>query len=73
MITGIEFTFMNLEFYFSHYITKAVALNNQYRNAGLSNMSSNISVVCGAYTVSFLVLRLYLWIEARARKVLDTQ
>jgi branched-chain amino acid transport system permease protein len=66
MLKGIEFTFMNLAFFFGHYVIIAMALNYQYGNAGVPNMISNVSVACGAYTVSSLVLRLCLWIGGRA-------
>jgi branched-chain amino acid transport system permease protein len=44
----------------------ATALNFQYGNAGIPNMSNNISVATGAYVVSSVVLKICMWIAGYA-------
>jgi len=66
MIGPLEIIVVNLAIFFGHYIIIATALNFQYGNAGIPNMSSNISVACGAYVVSSIVLRISMWIGAWA-------
>jgi len=57
---------VNIAIVFGHYVIIASALNLQYGNAGIPNMSSNVSVACGAYVVSSFVLRICMWIAGRA-------
>ncbi|MBS7619264.1 branched-chain amino acid ABC transporter permease [Candidatus Bathyarchaeota archaeon] len=58
MIGPFEIMVVNLAIFFGHYIIISTALNFQYGNAGIPNMSSNISVACGAYVVSSIVLKI---------------
>jgi ABC-type branched-subunit amino acid transport system permease subunit len=51
----------NPAIFFSQYVTVATALNFQYGNAGIPNMSNHISVAYGAYVVSS-VIRICMWI-----------
>ena len=53
---------MNVAIFFGHYVVVAAALNFQYGNAGIPNMSNNISVACGAYVVSSIVVRFSMWV-----------
>ena len=53
---------MNIAIFFGHYVIVASALNFQYGSAGIPNMSNNISVACGAYVVSSLVIRVSMWV-----------
>ncbi len=62
MLGQVEVILMNLAIFFGHYVIIAMALNFQYGNAGIPNMSSNVSVACGAYTVSSIVLKICMWI-----------
>ncbi|MGQ9680161.1 MAG: branched-chain amino acid ABC transporter permease [Candidatus Bathyarchaeia archaeon] len=57
---------VNLAIFFGHYIIISTALNFQYGNAGIPNMSSNISVACGAYVVSSVALKITMWIGGMA-------
>ena len=66
MIGPLEIAVVNLAIFFGHYIIIATSLNFQYGNAGIPNMSTNISVACGAYVVSSVVLRICMWIGALA-------
>lgn len=53
---------MNAAIFFGHYVIVTAALDFQYGNAGIPNMSNNLSVACGAYVVSSLVQRISMWI-----------
>jgi len=57
---------MNLAIFFGQYLIVATALNFQYGNAGIPNMSNNLSVAVGAYTVSSLVFRISMWVVESA-------
>jgi branched-chain amino acid transport system permease protein len=57
---------VNFVIYFGQYVIISTALNLQFGNAGIPNMSSNISVACGAYVVSSVVIRICMWIGGAA-------
>jgi branched-chain amino acid transport system permease protein len=57
---------VNFIIYFGQYVIISTALNLQFGNAGIPNMSSNISVACGAYVVSSVVIRICMWIGGAA-------
>ncbi len=61
-----QITLINLAIFFGHYVIISTALNLQFGNAGIPNMSSNISVACGAYVVSSVVLRICMWVGGMA-------
>jgi branched-chain amino acid transport system permease protein len=70
MLSSLQITLINSAVFFGHYVIIAGALNLQFGNAGIPNMSSNISVAIGAYTVSSVVLRASMWVTSRAGLVL---
>jgi branched-chain amino acid transport system permease protein len=57
---------VNFVIYFGQYVVISTALNLQFGNAGIPNMSSNVSVACGAYVVSSVVIRICMWIGGAA-------
>ncbi|MGD2201128.1 MAG: branched-chain amino acid ABC transporter permease [Candidatus Bathyarchaeota archaeon] len=66
MFETIQITLVNLAIFFGQYLIVATALNFQFGNAGIPNMSNNISVACGAYVVSSLVLKICMWVAGFA-------
>jgi branched-chain amino acid transport system permease protein len=66
MLGTTQIVLMNLAIFFGHYVIVATALNFQYGNAGIPNMSNNISVATGAYVVSSVVLKICMWIAGYA-------
>ena len=66
MLYPIQIVLINIAVFFGHYVIIAAALNFQFGNAGIPNMSSNVSVAIGSYTVSSVVLRVSIWIASRA-------
>ncbi len=66
MLNSLQITLINSAVFFGHYVIIAGALNLQFGNAGIPNMSSNVSVAIGAYTVSAVVLRVSMWVSERA-------
>jgi ABC-type branched-subunit amino acid transport system permease subunit len=61
MLSTYQIMLINPAIFFSQYVTVATALNFQYGNAGIPNMSNHISVAYGAYVVSS-VIRICMWI-----------
>jgi branched-chain amino acid transport system permease protein len=62
MLNQWQIIMINTAIFFGHYVIISSALNFQFGNGGIPNMSSNVSVAVGAYTVSALVVRLCMWI-----------
>ena len=58
MLTTGQIVLMNFAIFFGQYLIIAAALNFQYGNAGIPNMSNNLSVACGAYVTSSIVIRI---------------
>lgn len=66
MLTPLQIVLVNLAIFFGQFVIVATALNFQYGNAGIPNMSNNISVATGAYVVSSVVLKICMWIAGYA-------
>jgi len=66
MLAPIQIVLINIAVFFGHYVIIAAALNFQFGNAGIPNMSSNVSVAIGSFTVSSFVLRVSMWIAGKA-------
>lgn len=66
MLTTWQIVLMNSAIFFGQYLIIAAALNFQYGNAGIPNMSNNLSVACGAYVTSSLVIRISMFIVGMA-------
>ncbi len=66
MLSPIQIVLINIAVFFGHYVIIAAALNFQFGNAGIPNMSSNVSVAIGSYTVSSVVLRVSMWIAGKS-------
>ncbi len=62
MLSPAQIVLINAAIFFGHYVIVSLALNFQFGNAGIPNMSSNVSVAVGAYTVSAVVIRICMWI-----------
>ena len=62
MLTTWQIIIMNFAIFFGQYLIVAAALNFQYGNAGIPNMSNNLSVACGAYVTSSIVIRICMYI-----------
>lgn len=62
MLNPAQVLLINAAIFFGHYVIISLALNFQFGNAGIPNMSSNVSVAMGAYTVSAVVIRICMWI-----------
>jgi len=62
MLGTLQIILVNVAIFFGQYLIVATALNFQYGNAGIPNMSNNISVACGAYVVSSVALRISMMI-----------
>jgi len=65
LLNSIQVLLINAAIFFGHYVIISLALNFQFGNAGIPNMSSNVSVAMGAYTVSAIVIRICMWIVER--------
>jgi len=66
MLQPIQIVLINIAVFFGHYVIIAAALNFQFGNTGIPNMSSNVSVAIGSFTVSSIVLRVSMWIAGKA-------
>ena len=66
MLQPIQILLINIAVFFGHYVIIAAALNFQFGNAGIPNMSSNVSVAIGSFTVSSVVIRVSMWVAARS-------
>ena len=66
MLLPIQIMLINIAVFFGHYVIIAAALNFQFGNAGIPNMSSNVSVAVGSFTVSSIVIRLSMWVAGKA-------
>ncbi|TFH13540.1 hypothetical protein E4H04_11795, partial [Candidatus Bathyarchaeota archaeon] len=64
MLQLIQILLINIAVFFGHYVIIAAALNFQFGNAGIPNMSSNVSVAIGSFTVSSVVIRVSMWVAA---------
>jgi len=62
LLSPVQIVLINAAIFFGHYVIVSMALNFQFGNAGIPNMSSNVSVAVGAYTVSAVVIRVCMWI-----------
>lgn len=62
MLHPVQILLINAAIFFGHYVIVSTALNFQFGNAGIPNMSSNVSVAIGAYTVSAVIIRICMWI-----------
>ena len=62
MLSQWQIIIINTAIFFGPYVIISSALNFQFGNGGIPNMSGNVSVAIGAYTVSALVIRLCMWI-----------
>lgn len=69
MLSPVQIVLINAAIFFGHYVIVSLALNFQFGNAGIPNMSSNVSVAMGAYTVSAIVIRVCMWIVALTGQV----
>lgn len=66
MLIPAQIILINIAIFFGHYVIIAAALNLQFGNAGIPNMSSNVSVAVGSFTVSSIVIHLSMWVAERA-------
>ncbi len=66
LLVPVKIVLINLAIFFGHYVIISTTLNLQFGNAGIPNMSSNVSLACGAYVVSGLVIRICMWIGSQA-------
>lgn len=66
MLNTTQIILINIAVFFGHYVIIAAALNFQFGNAGIPNMSSNVSVALGSFTVSSIVIRFSMWVANRA-------
>ncbi len=66
MLSGLQIMLINAAVFFGHYVIIAAALNLQFGNTGIPNMSSNVSVAIGSYTVSSIVIKVSMWVSERA-------
>lgn len=66
MLNPVQIILINIAVFFGHYVIIAAALNFQFGNAGIPNMSSNVSVALGSFTVSAIVIRVSMWVANRA-------
>ena len=57
MLSQWQIIIINTAIFFGPYVIISSALNFQFGNGGIPNMSGNVSVAIGAYTVSALVIR----------------
>ena len=66
MLSGLQIFIINAAIFFGHYVIIASALNLQFGNTGIPNMSSNVSVAIGSYTVSSVVIKVSMIVSERA-------
>lgn len=66
MLSGTQIMLINAAVFFGHYVIISAALNLQFGNTGIPNMSSNVSVAIGSYTVSSVVIKVSMIIAERA-------
>ena len=66
LLTTWQIVLMNAAIFFGQYLIVAAALNFQYGNAGVPNMSNNLSVACGAYVTSSIVIKISMYIVGTA-------
>ncbi len=66
MLTIWQIVVINFAIFFGHYVIVATTLNFQYGNAGIPNMSNNLSVACGAYVITSVVTRICMWLLGMA-------
>ncbi len=66
MLTIWQIVVINFAIFFGHYVIVATTLNFQYGNAGIPNMSNNLSVACGAYVITSIVTRICMWLLGMA-------
>ena len=62
MLTIWQIALIHFAIYFGQYFIIATTLNFQYGNAGIPNMSINLSVACGAYVITSIVTRICMWL-----------
>jgi branched-chain amino acid transport system permease protein len=70
MLSGLQIFIINAAVFFGHYVIIASALNLQFGNTGIPNMSSNVSVAIGSYTVSSIVIKVCMIVSERAGLIL---
>ena len=70
MLSGLQIFIINAAVFFGHYVIIASALNLQFGNTGIPNMSSNVSVAIGSYTVSSVVIKVSMIVSERAGLIL---
>jgi len=57
-----QIAIVHFAIYFGYYFIIATTLNFQYGYAGIPNMSTNLSVACGAYVITAVVIRISMWL-----------
>jgi len=62
LLTIWQIAVIHFAIYFGNYFIIATTLNFQYGNAGIPNMSINLSVACGAYVITSIVTRICMWL-----------
>jgi branched-chain amino acid transport system permease protein len=62
LLTIWQIAVIHFAIYFGQYFIVATTLNFQYGNAGIPNMSINLSVACGAYVITSVVTRICMWL-----------
>jgi len=62
LLTIWQIAVIHFSIYFGQYFIVATTLNFQYGNAGIPNMSINLSVACGAYVITSIVTRICMWL-----------
>ena len=70
MLNSFQIMIINAAVFFGHYVIIASALNLQFGNTGIPNMSSNVSVAIGSYTCSSVVIKVSMWVSERAGLIL---
>ena len=50
-----QISVINTAIFFGHYVIISSALNFQFGNGGIANMSSNVSVAVGAFLIVFMI------------------
>lgn len=72
MLSGLQIFIINAAVFFGHYVIISSALNLQFGNTGIPNMSSNVSVAIGSYTVSSIVIKVSMMVSERAGLILKS-
>jgi ABC-type branched-subunit amino acid transport system permease subunit len=57
MLIQWQIIVINTAIFFGHYIIISSALNFQFGNGGIPNMSSNVSVAVGAFLIVFIIYK----------------